>query len=233
MKDPLKLLALELKSGQWIKSEDLPFDSEYREWDFSFDRKGNRFLFTSTRPAYLNGTLAKNSNIWFTEYSDSKWTKPRLMRFPVNSVDSFSGYPSVTKKGVIYFHSRRGDSLGSTDIYAATLLKDGNYELKNSGAPVNSKYKDLDPAISPDGSYLIFVSYKPSEYFTDGDMYVSFLTAGNTWSVPQALGGILGAGGHPCISQDGKYLFYTCEKRGTPDIYWIDLKAVTGLKPKQ
>jgi len=221
-KDPLILKGYVMKEENWFELDSLPFDSPFKEWDFNFSRKKNQFFFTSNRPLNVNDREEqKESKIWVIEYKNSEWSEPVLLKKPINKQDSFSGYPSISNKGTMYFHSNRKNGFGLTDIYFAESQDERFSKVKNAGNIINSDYEELDPSISPDENYLIFMSTRPSSYFSDGDMYISFCDKNGQWSKSIALGGILGYAGHPCISSDGKYLFFSSNRNGSYDIFEI------------
>ncbi len=62
----------------------------------------------------------------------------------------------------------------------------------NMGNNVNTQYTDMDPAISPDGNFIIFSSDRPRGDQNlpedDLDLYVSFREEGDVWSEPENLG---------------------------------------------
>ncbi len=96
------------------------------------------------------------------------------MDLPVNIIDSYSGYPTISKNETIYFHNERENSIGETDIYLARFEND-RYIVENLGTPVNCPLSDLDPilgvaalpGVSPDGKYIFFAKgdYDDSKSF--------------------------------------------------------------------
>jgi hypothetical protein len=237
--DPEELWLSELEDGKWTRPHRASFDGEHSDWDFNFAPTGRAFYFTSRRPALIDGKEASPSNIWLTERVSSGWTEPRLLEHPVNVIDSYSGYPSLTKDGAIYFHSERADSLGQVDIYRARL-KNGKYvKVENVGGPVNTENREFDPCVAPDESYLIFVSNRPSEIGLAYDMYISFRSDDGSWSEPKGLGGILGRAGLPSVTPDGRYFFFKSSAGGesddpeNSDIYWVDTKVFDQLRSKR
>ncbi len=78
--------------------------------------------------------------------------------------------------------------------------------------------------VAPDESYILFGRYISSN--NTGDIYVSF-DENSSWTEPKSLGPIVNTQeyeGRPCVSSDGKYLFFT---RGLPSkIYQIDIKPL-------
>ena len=164
---------------------------------------------------------------------DSVWSEPILLEPPVNAVDTYSGYPSLTTDGTIYFHSNREDSQGQVDIYR-TQHAVGHHVVENLGPTINSTERELDPCVAPDESYLVFVSDRPGGVYDQG-LFISFRTADGSWTEPRALGGVLGNnGGLPSISPDGRYFFYAAgdySDISTIQIYWVDTGVFDQFRP--
>jgi hypothetical protein len=222
--------------GVWARPHRAPFSGEYDDWDFHFAPFGNAFYFTSKRPATINGTSARPSNIWETEYTSSGWAEPVLLEHPVNIADGFSGFPSLTKDKAIYFHSLRNDGFGQVDIYLARLENDRYTNVENLGGPINTESREFDPCIAPDGSYLLFISNRPSESDREYDLYISFLNRDGSWSEPRGLGDTLGIdAGLPNITADGSLFFFTgglSAGAEHTDIYWVDAEIFDQLRPQ-
>jgi hypothetical protein len=222
-----KIWISEIRDGRWVEPYLAPFNSDSSSWDFGFARAGKLFYFTSRRHAVMDGLEADPSNIWRTQPTEEGWAEPILVESPVNVVDTYSGYPSLTTDGTIYFHSNRDDSQGAVDIYRARLT-DGQYVVENLGLPVNSTARELDPCIAPNESYLVFVSDRPGGVYDQG-LFISFRTPADTWTEPQAIGDVLGNnGGLPSISPDGRYFFYAAgdySDISTIQIYWVDTRV--------
>ncbi|MGD8536784.1 MAG: hypothetical protein PVF66_13125, partial [Candidatus Aminicenantes bacterium] len=178
----------EIEEGKWTKPVPAPFNSEYPDWDFHFAPDSQTFLFTSKRPVKQNDPPSQYSNIWVTKLTDSGWTPPRMLEYPINISSNHDCGGTLTKDGTLYFFSRREGGLGQSDIYRARLV-DGRYsKVENLGQCINSEYADYDSFIAPDESYLIFSSDRPGGYGKYNDMYVAFLRDDGTWTEPQNLG---------------------------------------------
>ena len=128
--------------------------------------------------------------------------------------------------------SFRDEGKGEDDIYRSRLI-DGKYqELENLGAPVNTEYPEVDPFISADESYLIFCTDKPGG-FGGYDLYISFRKSDGSWTPPVNMGeGIntTGAEFRPGVSPDQKYFFFTSDRSGAGEIYWVSTDIIQLLK---
>ena len=92
----------------------------------------------------------------------------------------------------------------------------------------------VDPFISPDETYLVFCSTKPGGYGQD-DLYISFRGGDGAWQEPMNLGMSINSSGsenRPHVTLDGQYLFYTSNRAGQRDIYWVSTAIFARLKEK-
>ncbi len=104
---------------------------------------------------------------------------------------------------------------GGFDLYECKLLN-GKYSNPESlSGEVNTKYQEASPAVSPDGSYIIFQSQDKPDTIGSFDLYVTFKKKDGTWTK----GINLGEGVNtkfvekwPTITPDGRYLFFTSER---------------------
>jgi Tol biopolymer transport system component len=144
-------------------------------------------------------------------------------------------YPSVTKDGTLYFFSRRDGGLGHGDIYRSTLSNGEYTQVENLGKPINTEYHEVDPYIAQDESYIIFCSDKPGG-FGKADFYISFRRDEGLWTEAVHMGGKVNspqAEYIPYVTPDGKYFFFTSNKSGNRDIYWVDAKIIDELKQRR
>lgn len=92
----------------------------------------------------------------------------------------------------------------------------------NLGAPVNTSYWESQPAISPDGSTLYFVSNRPGG-LGGYDIWKSMLKADGYWSQPENLGPEINTpyDEHtPFIHPDGKTLYFSSD--GWPGMMMVN-----------
>ncbi len=110
----------------------------------------------------------------------------------------------------------------STHVYAQTF---SSYEApKNIGSPVNSARNDFAPAVSPDGSFMIFNSNRNGKY---QDLYITNLKDG-TWSDPKPLTQLNSPYNDetPFLSADGTILLFSSDRDGSMEMPKNDLNQI-------
>ena len=214
----------------WMLPETAPFSGKYSDVDHFISPKGKKFFFCSRRPLTKDGEPKKDHDFWMMERTGAGWSEPRHLGTDVNT-DREDYYPTVTKDGTLYFSSQR-EGEGTNNIFRSQL-KDGKYTkaVKLSDA-INTKYREFDPFIAPDESYIIFASERPGGYGAS-DLYIGFRKKDGTWTKAKNMGeaiNCLSTDYTPMLSPDGKYLFFTSSRGGVGDIYWISAKIIEQLK---
>jgi len=225
---------VELKDGRWTDPVVAPF-SDLFPYNFTVAPDGKALYFASLRSAEDHGVILPKADVWKVEKTADGWSEPETFGAPVNSEGHFENYPSITSDGTLYFMSWRDEGLGKDDIYRLQLV-DGEYiELENIGGPVNTEHSEVDPFIGADESYLIFCS-KTLGGFGGYDLYISFRTQDGSWTSPVNMGeGINSAEAEfrPLVTPDGKYFFFTSDRSGVGESYWVDAGIIHSLRRLQ
>ncbi|HSR99301.1 MAG TPA: hypothetical protein VLM79_19755 [Kofleriaceae bacterium] len=215
--------------GTWQPAASLPFSTgEFRDVDPFV--VGDRLYFSSNRPR--PGEASTDFDTWVVTRSGASWSAPAH----VDGAPSGPGnqvFVSIARDGTLYFQT---DASGGGDLYRAPRAGDGY----PAAAPIDgicTPASEGNPAISPDGTLLVFVSDRDGGA-GGADLYASRAHDG-VWSPPKNLGAAINspqADFAPGFSPDGKYLFFTSERPGVApapasgrppgDIYQIDVAAL-------
>jgi Tol biopolymer transport system component len=229
-----RVYLMERKNGRWSPPEVAPFfDQRFSFGDFTFAPSGKRLYFTSNRPIEGREEASSSSDIWMVEHVDNVWQRPAPIGAPVSSA-LHDSYPAVDNHGTIYFFRRFEPENGASQILTAELVEGSYSEPVVLGDNINTEWDEWDPAISPDGSTLVFCSKKPSGMGVD-DLYVSFKGKNGQWSESMNLGDAVNTSGsenRPHITADGKYLIFNSDANGSRDLFWIDMEVVRRLQTK-
>jgi len=170
---------------------------------------------------------AADRDLWFVRREGDAWRDAKRLGPVINtrSTESFAG---VTLSGTMYFCSRREDTIGQMDIYRSAQSKHGYAEPENLGRAINSEYNDFHPYVDPEERYVIFDSQRGGGYGAN-DLYISFRQPDGSWAEATNLGEQVNspaADMRPCVSPDGKFLFFCSTRGGDQDIYWINAEAL-------
>ena len=207
--------------------------SEQTEAPFSLNQNiGDPVLSADGKKLYFN----KEGDIWMIERTSGKWGAPQKLPVPINSEDN-EGSITESADGDIYISSRRPGGFGGIDIWRINRLADQSLQAENFGPTINSMYFDYSPFIAPDGSYLIFGSYRARR---DGLLYISFNEGDDIWTTPinmnscgAKVNNTTAHHSNPSLSPDGKYLFFRRHETDTVmDVFWVSAEIIKPLKEK-
>ena len=225
------ILLMEQTAGAWSEPLLAPFSAGPHDWDFALAPDGKTVLVASGRPAHPGAPVPRDHSIWVSKRTAQGWSEAERLPAPVN-VGQHDSYPSVTEHGTLYFFSRRDGGFGHGDIYRSRLVGGHYVEVENLGEPINGASHEVDPFVAPDESYLIFCSDRPGGYGKD-DMYIVFAQAEGGWTAPVNMGEAVNSPHQeyiPSVSRDGRYFFFTTNKSGQRDIYWMDAGIIDRLR---
>lgn len=201
-------------NGSWTKPDTAWFSGRFNDLEPAFSPDGNKIFFVSNRPLHESDSSKNDYDIWYLRKTNNKWEGPFNLGMPVNS-DKDEFYPSLTKKGDLYF-TRNNDETGD-DIFLS-LLNNGKYENpKPLPETVNSKSDDFNAFIDPDENYIIFSSYKRKDDLGKGDLYYSIRKNGS-WQPAVHFGNEINSNTldySPFVSSDHKYFFFTSKRQIT------------------
>ena len=175
-----------LSGNKWQKAVNAgsPLNTPQNEGAQSLSSDGSYMYFTSCdRPGGMG-----SCDLYFSAYSDGKWSIPVNLGSPVNT-PYWESTPSISSDGrTLYFSSSRPGGFGGKDIWRTTLNVDNKWTTPvNLGKTINTEGDEISPFIHFDGKTLYFSS--------DGrpgmggfDIYFSRMLDDTAWSEPQNLG---------------------------------------------
>jgi Tol biopolymer transport system component len=216
------------KDDKWSQPKTVSFTGNYRDIEPAFSYTGNRLYFVSNRPVDEYSIEPKDYDIWYVDRIGSGWSIPKNMGTPVNT-EADEYYPSITKKGNIFFTAARKDAVGREDIFVSRL-KDGDYQEPVSiPGEVNTKYYEFNAFVSPDEEYIIFSSQRPNEGlgldfcpFVDSKTARLYFTSQKT-EVKKNYEKTLNL-------EDFLFLYRSGKPKGLNRLYSIDLKETIKIK---
>lgn len=201
-----------------------------------------RLVFSTTIPIAFSGYLAACAPSHQESPASGFLTVPGLELFGpgVLSTRENELNAAFTPDGrTIYFTRKAGDGGRFAVILVSTLLPSGQWS-EPQVADFSGRYADYDPILSPDGSQLLFISYRPVTGETpkrDLDIWVVDRT-GNGWGAPRNLGAPINTAGdelYPSVALDGTLYFSSCgrpDSKGRCDLYRSRFEAGRYLEPE-
>lgn len=182
-------------------------NSKYRDYFPSITADGEKLIFSRN--------IEGNEDFYISKKVNSTWSEPVPLSDKINTKQYNEGAQSISPDGLYLFFTgcNRPDGLGRCDIYVSH--KEGNSwgDPYNLGAPVNSQYWESQPAISPDGNTLYFVSNRPGG-LGGYDIWKSTLKKDGYWAEPENLGPDINTpyDEHtPFLHPDGKTLYFSSD----------------------
>jgi Tol biopolymer transport system component len=164
------ILASHLQKDVWSKPEVAPWSGEWSDIEPAMSPDGSYLIFSSNRPAvpggkpldgYWSGQAYPHSggNLWRVDRKNGQFGEPYRLPDIINGGSSIFS-PAIAADGSLYFMRPLADT-GRFHIYRAAW-RHGQYgqpELVPFSAPGN--FGDVDPAVAPDESFLVFSSNRP------------------------------------------------------------------------
>jgi Tol biopolymer transport system component len=225
------LYLMELKGGTWTRPLKMFPLSRHEDRHFFIAPDGGRLFFTSRRPLQPGGNETEDPNIWSIKVNSSDWSSPKPLPNPINTPRP-EFYSTTSLAGTLFFS---GYSDGSNCDILYSPSENGEYiDIKNAGPAINTVHVDGDPYIAPDESYLIFLSNRPGG-FGQHDFYVSFRKADGSWTIPDHFDKAINSEANdvcPLVSPDGRVFFFSSNRTGSYEIYWVDANVIDDMKPE-
>jgi hypothetical protein len=219
-------------NGKWCNPEPVNFSGIKDDIDLFITPDGKSMIYCSYDKEINNAKSRPNHDFWISKRAGEKWSSP--MPFAKEAISEFEDYyPVVTDNGNLYFNSQRGGP-GTNDIYISRYLN-GNYTKADKlPEPINTLYREFDAFIISNESLMIFSSDKPGGY-GGSDLYISQKRSDGSWTEPRNLGKSINSESSEygaALTPDDKYLFFTSNRNGSEDIFWISTEIIEELKSK-
>ena len=201
-----------------------PLNTRQNEGAQSLSSNGNYMFFTACDRMGAAGSC----DIYFSYFSDGRWSEPSNLGWPVNT-PSWESQPSISSDGkTLFFSSNRPGGYGGKDIWFSRLDENNRWTKPvNPGISINTEGDEMSPFIHFDGKTLYFSS--------DGrtgmggfDIYLTRLNTDSTWTEPQNLGYPINTYNDELgliIESNGEKAYFSSvrEKSNGKDIFWFDL----------
>lgn len=201
-----------------------PLNTPQNEGAQTLSSSGNYMYFTSCdRPGGLG-----SCDIYFSAYSNGKWSIPYNLGSPVNTA-SWESTPSISADGcMLFFSSSRTGGSGGKDIWYSIIKENGTWSKPvNPGKMINSDGDEMSPFIHFDGRSLYFASNgRPG--MGGFDIYLTRMKEDSTWTEPQNLGYPVNTSSDEMglvIEAGGQKAYFSSKRENSngKDIFWFNL----------
>lgn len=210
--------------SSWSMPEVAPFGVDRNERGARFSPDGEVVHFASTRPTFEDDN-DYDWNIWSVVVGNAgSWGVPRPLTEISSPEDDF--HPSASANNVVYYGSRRSESVGESDMFVAREGPAG--WIVEPVSDLNTEYSEPDPFIAPDGGYVIFARTDAPGGFGGDDLYISYANDGG-WTEPQNLGSEVNTAEYEYgafVTAGGETLIYTTWASGIAQIAAIEMNAL-------
>lgn len=212
------ILVTHRRRGGWSQPQIASFSGVWDDIEPAMAPDGSFMVFISNRPAaqgekpvqgFYNGTTQSGGNMWRVDRRGKGWSDPVRMPDTINRSSTIFA-PAIVADGSIYFMDTFGEK--SRFRLYRSQYRNGSYEPAQPLAFSDGTYTDVDPAVAPDESFMVFGSGRPPA--TSMDLFV-VRRDGSGWGLPVHLGDELnmsGSDAEPRFSPDLQILYFSSER---------------------
>jgi outer membrane protein OmpA-like peptidoglycan-associated protein len=213
-------------------------NTEFDDYWPSITADDSTFITTVMIPTEIEGRIYPQEDFYISFKKDGKWTKIEPLGIPINTLGN-EGAQSLYVDGKRYFYTacNRRNGLGMCDLYYVEKENGKWNEPEIMRFPLNTRYSEKQPSISPDGKKLYFSSNRPGGK-GKMDLWVSEIDTNGLWQEPTNLGDSINTAGDeisPFIHFDNKTLYFSSDAKlglGGQDIFISRFKDGHWTKPK-
>ena len=204
--------------NHWLPPRIAGFSGTWNDMEPAMSPDGRFLVFISNRPerdgdaaveGFFNGSRQHGGRLWRVERRGDGWSEPTLLPATVNTGTSIYA-PSVAADGSLYFMTTDPHT-GKFRLFRAQS-RDGGYLPAQPLPFSDGTSTDVDPAVAPDESFLVFGSGRlPGRGI---DLFVVF-REGAGWGQPVHLGNDVNttkSDAEPRLSPDGRTLYLSSER---------------------
>lgn len=214
------ILVSHLDNGHWSTPVTAPFSGQWSDMEPAMSPDGHFLVFVSNRPKTpggkpLDGFFMGRSfpghggNLWKVAWQNGKWNEPVRLPDNVNVSDSTFA-PAVTADGSLYFMHPAANPK-HFQLFRAAARHSG-YDAPQPLPFSDGHVTDVDPAVAPDESFVVFGSNRsPARQI---DLFIVFRDNGE-WGTPIHLGNGVNSAGSDAearLSPDHRTLYFASDR---------------------
>jgi Tol biopolymer transport system component len=219
------ILVSHLSRGRWSEPQAAEFSGTWSDMEPAMSPDGRFIVFISNRPVEAGGKpldgfymgrafRAGGGNLWRVDAQGAGWSKPNRLPDIVNkSTSTFA--PAIAADGSLYFMHPAPDPK-RFQLFRAQFAG-GTYHEPQPLPFSDGSTTDVDPAVAPDESFMVFGSGRaPAKSM---DLFIVFRKNG-VWGTPTHLGDIVNSPGSDAearLSPDHRTLYFSSERLTSGD----------------
>lgn len=211
----------------WSTPRVAPFSGQWLDHDPAMAPDGSFLVFTSNRSDVAGGQPLHGGHLWRVDRNGNGWRTPVRLPDAVNDAPHIYA-PSVAANGDVYY--QRMDEPGHQFHLYRTAYRNDRYQTPQRLALGDPAAHELDPAIAPDQSFIVFDADYADKNKPD-HLYIAFRN-GDGWSAPIDLGDAVDRyqpwGSH--LGPDGRTLYFTSNYTAKVDYPRSSTQARTDLE---
>jgi Tol biopolymer transport system component len=181
-------------SGHWMKPTVASFSGQWRDIEPAMAPDGAYLIFASNRPSIEGGSaldgnyngkirLAAGGNLWRVDRKGDGWGVPARLPDAINQGTAVFA-PSIAADGSVYF-MKWVEKTAGFHLFRSQY-ESGQYMAAKPVGVGDPTTDEVDPAIAPDESFLVYSSSHPAKN-DQTRLLIAFRVAGG-WGTPQDLG---------------------------------------------
>jgi len=177
------LLESHRAGGKWSNPVIAPFSGQWSDQQPTMSPDGRFLVFVSNRPVHAGDAQRPSGNLWRIDRTAEGWGEPVHLPANVNRGNS-TWAPSIAGDGSLYFIER--SSPQAPFRLWRSQFRAGSYEAPTPLNFGDATTQDVDPAVAPDESFIVFGSMHPGPGAHE-HLFIAFREPGG-WGKPVDLG---------------------------------------------
>ena len=210
------LLISTLRNGAWSEPAIAPFSGQWMDQQPTMSPDGRFLVFVSNRPVHAGDDKHPAGHLWRVDRLGDGWGQPIHLPPAVNRTAS-TWAPSDAGDGSLYFIERSAPDAPFRPRRAQ--YRDGGYLPSTPVDFGDATTQDVDPAVAPDESFIVFGSMHPGPDAHER-LFIA-MRSGTGWSAPIDLGDAVNAAGSTDTNEarlgpDRRTLYFGTDRMSRP-----------------
>jgi dipeptidyl aminopeptidase/acylaminoacyl peptidase len=210
------LMISHLRGSAWSAPVIAPFSGQWMDQQPTMSPDGRFLVFVSNRPVRAGDDKRPAGHLWRVDRHGDGWGQPVHLPATVNRTAS-TWAPSVAGDGSLYFIEKRAPD--APFRLRRAQYRDGDYLPSTPVDFGDPTTQDVDPAVAPDESFIVFGSMHPGPDAHER-LFIA-LRDGDHWGKPVDLGDAVNADGatdtnEARLGPDHRTLYFSTDRMSRP-----------------